>query len=43
MEPVSASAVPEAFAVAYSESIAWRKRHGLSAEEVERAGTETLP
>jgi hypothetical protein len=43
MEPVSASAVPEAFAGAYSESIAWRKRHGLSADEVERAGTETLP
>ncbi len=40
MKPVSLQGVPEAFAAAYTESVAWRKQRGISAEEVERTGTK---
>jgi hypothetical protein len=40
MKPVSLQAAPEAFAAAYAESIAWRKQHGISADEVSRVGVE---
>jgi hypothetical protein len=39
MKPVLPAVAPEAFARAYAESAAWRKRRGLSAEEVERVGS----
>jgi hypothetical protein len=42
MKAVSTATVAEAFAVVYAESAAWRKRHGLSAEEVEKAGMECV-
>jgi hypothetical protein len=40
LRPVTAAGAPGAFAAAYAESVAWRKARGLSAEEVERVGTE---
>ena len=42
MKAVSAATAPGAFAADYADSIAWRKRRGLSADEVEKAGLETL-
>lgn len=38
MKPVSAAAAPDAFVRAYAESAAWRKQHGVSADEVDRVG-----
>jgi hypothetical protein len=39
-KPVASSAVPEFFTEAYAESIAWRKGHGISADEVQKVGLE---
>lgn len=39
-KPVAAAAVPEFFAEAYAESIAWRKSRGISEEEVRKVGLE---
>ncbi len=40
MKPVTAEGVAEAFVASYAESVAWRKGHGISADEVERVGME---
>lgn len=40
IKPVSIQGAPEEFVAAYAESVAWRKQHGISAEEVARVGTE---
>ncbi len=40
MKPVTAEDAAAAFAASYAESIAWRKGHGISGEEVERVGME---
>jgi hypothetical protein len=42
MKAVTAAGAAAEFCRDYAESIAWRKRRGLRAEEVEKAGMETL-